>query len=544
MLALFIDCLLPLLGCLAGAEEAGPGKSLARGVVFEDSDGDGSRGPAERGIPEVAVSNGRDVVLTDAEGRYSLSVTDDCAIFVIKPAGWGVPTSPETGIPRHFYLHKPFGSPGLRYPGVLPTGELPDSIDFPLRQEEDPELFRMICFGDTQPRDQREVDFTSHDVVEELIGFPAAFGVTLGDLAFDDLSLLEPIAKSVGLIGVPWHHVMGNHDENYDAPSVEQADESYERVFGPSCHAFNHGKVHFVVLNDVVLEVGSSRYHAEIGERQLAFLENDLALVPEDHLVVLMMHIPLPQLRDRARLLALLSQRPHTLSLSAHTHTHYHQFLSGDGWQREEPHHHLVHGTACGSWWAGAPDELGLPHTSMADGTPNGYSIITFDGNRYSVRWKAARRPADYQMNIYAPEVIAAEDAAKTVVVVNVFNGSARSNVEMRIEGLSDWINMAYAPGIDPGMERLREQAFELANTILSTEEPGASFEPGNRDQVKTLNRFQPFVGRALSKPAECPHLWKAVLPASLSAGYHVLTVREVDMFGQEHRGVRVIRVE
>ena len=116
--------------------------------------------------------------------------------------------------------------------------------------------FSVLCFGDTQPRDLAEVDYLAHDVVEELVGADAAFGVTLGDLCFDDLSVLESLVRVVGKVGVPWHHVMGNHDMNYDAPTVELEDETYERIFGPSCYAFNRGKVHFIVLNDVILKVG------------------------------------------------------------------------------------------------------------------------------------------------------------------------------------------------------------------------------------------------------------------------------------------------
>ena len=46
-------------------------------------------------------------------------------------------------------------------------------------------------FGDPQPRNQKEVDYMSHDVIEELVGTDASFGVTLGDITFDNLDLFE-----------------------------------------------------------------------------------------------------------------------------------------------------------------------------------------------------------------------------------------------------------------------------------------------------------------------------------------------------------------
>lgn len=57
---------------------------IARGTVF-DADANGG------GIPGVMVSNGRDVVKTDAEGRWALPVAPGDSVFVIKPAGWATP---------------------------------------------------------------------------------------------------------------------------------------------------------------------------------------------------------------------------------------------------------------------------------------------------------------------------------------------------------------------------------------------------------------------------------------------------------------------
>ena len=45
----------------------------ASGHVFEDRNGNGTRDSGERGMASVAVSNGRDIVLTDAGGAYSIS---------------------------------------------------------------------------------------------------------------------------------------------------------------------------------------------------------------------------------------------------------------------------------------------------------------------------------------------------------------------------------------------------------------------------------------------------------------------------------------
>src|SRR5437762_13131564 len=78
------------------------------------------------------VSNGRDVVLTDADGRWRLPVADGDSVFVIKPPYWTTPVG-IGGVPLFSYLHRPQGSPrdiSYRHAGVAPTGALPAGIDF------------------------------------------------------------------------------------------------------------------------------------------------------------------------------------------------------------------------------------------------------------------------------------------------------------------------------------------------------------------------------------------------------------------------------
>src|SRR5258708_38856910 len=116
----------------------GPGIALdggaftARGGFFEGRSGSSRRKPGDRGIAGVLVSNGRDVVKTDGNGRYALPVDDETIIFVIKPSGYAVPVERGVMLPRFYYIHQPKGTPahlGLRYRGIEPTGPLPGAID-------------------------------------------------------------------------------------------------------------------------------------------------------------------------------------------------------------------------------------------------------------------------------------------------------------------------------------------------------------------------------------------------------------------------------
>ena len=486
----------------------------AEGYVFDDTNRNERMDPSERGLPGVKVSNGRAIVMTNAEGRWRLEVVSDDILFVIKPSGWMTPVTKDQ-LPRFYYLHKPQGSPDSKFPGVDPTGPLPSEINFPLFRQTEPDQFKVVFFGDPQPRNQTELDYIAHDVVEELIGTDARFGVTLGDILFDDLSLFENFNATVGLIGVPWYNVIGNHDLNLDAPNDRFSDETFHRFYGPNYYSFDFGKVHFIVLDNVEWMGPGQSYRGGLDARQIQYVANDLKSVPDSQLVVISMHIPLTNVGNRHELYRLIEDRPYTISLSGHTHWQAHQFIdASDDWMGKKPHHHIVNVTVSGSWWKGLKDEVGIPHTTMRDGAPNGYSILTFDGHDVTFDFKAARRSADYQMNIYAPESVAISNLPETEILVNVFAGSSKSKVRFRIVGQSDWKTMDLTQIHDPEYVRTRDREIELAPTLPELNAPEVSY-----------------------------HLWKSHLPGGLPQGIYQIEVETVDMYQRPFRSSRVLRV-
>ena len=516
MKRIFLYLLLSLIAHQSGAQD------MAGGIVFHDQNGNGTHDRNENGIPSVAVSNGRDVVLTDSGGRYRLPVDDDTILFVIKPSGYRLPVD-ERNLPQFYYIHKPEGSPELNFPGVDPTGELPESVDFPLRKAPSKKEFRMMVFGDPQPYTVEEVEYFDRDIVSEVAGAEGYdLGISLGDLVGDDLDLFEPYTRSVARVGIPWFNVYGNHDMNFDAEEDRYADETYEATFGPPTYAFNHGKVHFIVLDDVIYPRtdGESGYIGGLTEQQFAFIENDLKHVAKDRLIVLAFHIPLflPEgwgrtyrVEDRDRLFALLKDYPYTLSLSAHTHFQRLEFFDEeDGWGRSSPHLHYNVGTTSGDWWSGVPDERGIPPTLMRDGTPNGYATLTFKGHRFLFDYKAAGYEASHRMSMWGPNVVPQNAWHSAELFVNYFLGSDSTLVEYRVEGSDDqWRPMARVREPDPNVARLR-QKWDTAPRVL----------PGKRP----------------SNPVNSTHLWKAGVPNNLPLGKQTIEIKVTDMFGRTFR--------
>ena len=202
----------------AGPEPTSP---MARGTVFDDRNGNGILDRGESVLAGVRVSDQRLVTETDRQGRWALPAHDEAVYFVIKPRGYMTPLS-EGGTPLFYYLHKETEQLDLRGPTVPRSGPLPESIDFALIRKPEPDRFEAIIMGDAQPRNLTEVNYFIHDVLEELHGTDALFAMTLGDLTFDVPDNYPAINQAAGQVGVPFYHVLGNHDANYDGADTHE----------------------------------------------------------------------------------------------------------------------------------------------------------------------------------------------------------------------------------------------------------------------------------------------------------------------------------
>lgn len=499
-------------------------QDLAKGFVYADLNQNGKKDRREAVLSGVGISNGQKVVSTDAKGYYEIPLSAGQLLFVIKPSGYQVKLD-SLNRPQFFYVHKPEGSPKLRYAGSLPTGPMPKEINFGLFPREESDNFTALIFGDPQPYNLVEVDYFDRGIVREVEGIQdVAFGLSLGDLVGDDLNLFTPYSKAVAKVGLPWYNVMGNHDENYDVDRDELSDETFEAIFGPSTYSFNVGKVHFIVMDDILWPDPRDKqgYWGGMRPDQLDFVENDLKLVPKDHLIVISMHIPLSEEgdsfrdEDRQRLFDLLADYPYTFSMSAHTHLQKQDYFGKeDGWKQDKPHHHYNVGTTSGDWYKGVLDANGIPVSTMRDGTPKGFALVDFKGNEYKVRYQVAGKSADYQMEIFAPKVIKKDLATSAGIFVNFFMGSKGDEVRVKI-GSGDWRRMNQVEEVDP--------AYLVDLLEWDTTE---ELIPGKRPSNAQPSR----------------HLWRASMPVNLPVGEHVITIEAKDRYGNIHTGKRAFKV-
>jgi hypothetical protein len=525
-------------------------RETAAGIVFESRTGALTRQAGDPGLAGVLVSNGREVVRTGADGGYSLPVEDGAAIFVIKPSGYTVPLDAATRLPRFSYIHQREGTPpglNLSYPGLKPSGPLPKSVDFALFKVREPSRFDAVLFADPQPESQAEVDFIREDVANGLIGIEAAFGITAGDIMFDDLSLYGRYNRIIGQAGLPWWNIPGNHDLNFEAPGSRYSRETYKRVFGANYYAFEYGNTLFLMLDNVdYLGTDPSKphragkYRGLFGERQLAFVANVLKETPATRLVVAFMHIPLRNyldpndpamnVADRAEFLALLSGRK-TVSFAGHTHTtEHHYFGPSDGFVGATPHHHHVLTAVSGSWWSGPLDRRGIASADSRDGTPHGYHTLSVDDGAYTTRFVPANEPSARQMRIsidadfhFGPDLfrdfragqmrtspLSTDQLASAALIVNVFDGGPKTIVHYQI-GATTPVPMVRESRPDPFVQEVFGR---------------------NRETIKPWVKAEP-----------SSHIWTARLPVNLEPGAHAIDVHVVDEYGRDHRDRMILEV-
>ena len=97
-------------------------RTVARGTVYHDRDGDDRRGSDDPGIPGVAVSNGCEVVLTDERGRWQLPVEGESTTFLSSNPGTGSRRDPPITCPGSTIIISPRVRPSNGSPACSPLG--------------------------------------------------------------------------------------------------------------------------------------------------------------------------------------------------------------------------------------------------------------------------------------------------------------------------------------------------------------------------------------------------------------------------------------
>ena len=225
------------------------------GHVFFDRNNDGVMGSGEKPIPNVAVSDGQQVVVTSPLGEYRLETDPGRIVFVSLPRGYRAA--------RSFY-------------SVVETD---GAINFPMVDwpESRTDAVRFAQIADIHVTGKTTVQTFIRDLEEiNALDPRAEFILATGDLVNEGKKTpeYENYLRAIASSRLPVFSVAGNHDALSDAGMA-----NYRRFLGPAHYSFNVGACHFVVLNCLALD-----------DRQKAWVTKDLEMAPKGSRRVFAMH--------------------------------------------------------------------------------------------------------------------------------------------------------------------------------------------------------------------------------------------------------------
>lgn len=539
----------------AAAEQTAAQLVTLEGVVFEDRNRNSQQDSNEPGLPNATVSNGREVVATDGQGRYELPAYENMTVFVTQPRGFQVPVD-EDNVAQFHYTHLPEGSAHLKYGGIAPTGPLPESVNFPLVRSTATQSPEQSCVigADVQTYNQQEVEYARNGVFADLAertDYAGCGALFIGDLVGDDLSLFAQTRELSSLLNGPARFLPGNHDLDFDALDGEHEFDSFRAQFGPEYYSYDTGNTHVVALSTISypteVPASKSAYTYDLGQRQLDWLRADIAQVPKHKAIVLAGHSPLLEFfysdehsTEQVREIYRILEGRETISLGGHTHMSE-NLREGDlldGWRDEVgeaglPFTHLTVPAVSGQWYGGRVDENGLPTSIQRDGTPPGVLTLDIENSRIIERFTVTGGDTSKQMALGLntpayrdwyrenleqergtvaalenPLAVSRQSLAEdTWLTTNFWMGSTGSSVAVSLDG--------------------QKPVAAMRTQQLTGERPlsGAEYS----DPVAIAEQFVHGGGFA----EKTSHLWRLQLPEDLAVGMHTATVIATDVHGR-----------
>ena len=244
------------------------------------------------GVENVVVSDGAEVTVTNEKGIYQLKSAKKWGyVFISVPSGYEVPS---VGVLPQFHR------------ALKNSADVVERADFKLEKVDGQDSYKIFMLGDMHLANRtgdlgQFAQFTS-DLTDYMTRHKGEkmYALTLGDMTWDlywysnsyyfpqYLNTVNSQIKNLQIF-----HTMGNHDNDFQTRSDYDAAVKYVDQICPTYYSFNIGKVHYVVLDDMLYH-GRNKYDRIIAPEQLAWLYKDLrALDPEIRQLVVACHVPL-----------------------------------------------------------------------------------------------------------------------------------------------------------------------------------------------------------------------------------------------------------
>lgn len=364
----------------------------------------------DKTVQGVKVSDGVNVTTTDQHGRYYLPSDKRTGhVFICNPVGYepvcngkypqfysSINTNSPDSVEQHnFELIKS----ASKDPAVIMIADLQlcgrfdDTTQF--LKSVAPDINATIEKFHNQKRDVKLI--------------------TLGDQGYNNywsqnnIRILEVNDLMDNLNADAIYNCMGNHDNDEQFPDDWNASHLFRKECGPTYYSMNIGKMHYVVLDNIVysLKDGKAKWSCGITPQILEWLKQDLNNMDKSTPLVLCMHAPLfkrPQCSadgipsdpgfgyDFGKPLSeLVKDFKNVTVFSGHTHINYREMMGN-----------IIEynvASACGSLWATG---YYTPRLNICrDGSPAGYQVVENSGHDFKTYYKGIGYDKDFQFRCY-----------------------------------------------------------------------------------------------------------------------------------------------
>ena len=264
-------------------------------------------------VAGVQVSDGRQIVLTDAKGRYSMKTDKaDSVVFITTPSGYIAQMTDPLRPGFWQLLTKAPGKTEVHDFKLVPQNQDKYSVIFitDTHFAADPSRNDLKRFkGTVMPVIRREY--------RQAASKGAVFSVNLGDFAHDrywyDFGLNEYAAEQfLSMAGYPGplYSVSGNHDNDGAVAGLGERTDfvsawNYRHTWGPSCYSVNIGGDHWIFMDSVEYINdgepdarhkninGRRNYVCRFLDKDIEWLRKDLEYVDRNARIFMCCHVPL-----------------------------------------------------------------------------------------------------------------------------------------------------------------------------------------------------------------------------------------------------------
>lgn len=358
----------------------------------------------------IVVTDGEQCVKTDAQGNYKMTSDLQKAhfVYVSMPATVEIPVT--CGVPQFFRR--------------IARNSKAVKADFSFAPREKKDSYTLIMVGDPQVRPydwgDNSMEVWDSRVSKDIEAFRAStpgdvYSINLGDLVYNYMYAWDDYLDVAASVKCPTFNVIGNHD--YDQQTVletELGNMFFENYVGPEHYSFDLGDIHFIVANVILYDraSGDDRYGYGLDERTMTWLENDLANVSKDKIVMTCSHGQLFKKKgdtpngshsayylNYQRYLDVLKQYKAVYSWCGHYHGNfYYNYANHIGQTKHgAPNIQCISVGRCNG-------ALRFNKPISSNGEPQGYMVVNVKGNDIDWYYKAVGHGKDYQMRTFSPE--------------------------------------------------------------------------------------------------------------------------------------------